>query len=337
MSSDRPLARAARWLANRCGSDVRAAEIRGYLDDSSDHGHAATLAEVGSLGLLATRVTAKRVANDLPWWVAGLPFTIYTALILAWVSEAHFPAWDFVSEGEVVWSSAARFWSRVLDVLFFVGVIAALVAGRRAVERLRRQQFLLPVGLLIAAYVSVTQTDLFIEKTPAFREGGVRSAQVNEIPFYSIGLFAGLAMVPVAFLVVDRLTDRRLPERAQSLIRVESADIDPVAITAVALPLLLPLIGFFALAGFWIAMLVSRSFSRRLKVVGALVMLGGLGALTFVGVFLVDGGDDRPAAIALLVWFGALIPIWLRMGIVAFAPLRRGQRSDSGDTLPAGG
>lgn len=207
------LGRAARWLVERAGSDARVAELRAYLADASDHGERITPAEVGSLAVLAGRHGVRRGVADLPWWFTALPAAFAMFVLLGFTYETHFPAWDFVGADEVEWTSEARAWKSVVDVLTIVGVIGSLVAARRLVDHLRSGRLVLPALWFLSLIIAFSQTDLFVERNPWWDGSrsldGLRSDHVNAIAPYSIGLFATFALFPLGFLVIDRLATRR--------------------------------------------------------------------------------------------------------------------------------
>ena len=329
MTDGRLLERVARWLAARSGSNERAAELRDHLDEAAERGHRTSIGDVGSLMALSLRATLRRAVSDLPWWIAGLPVAAFMVLLLATTYETHFAAWDFVSNDEVVWTTQARTWKTIIDVALVVSLVAALFAGRRTIEQLRHGRLLLPGALLVAMFASVTQVDLFIERTPWWRDGtvqgslsGLRPEHVNEIAPYSIGLFAAFALIPFGFLVLDRL---RRPSRTEKAARSAKAaptpaGVDPAALSAVFLPLTFPVIGVVALVGWWIAVLAAPSFSRRLKAVASALILVTTATATVWTVFIA-GPADEPSGLSILVVLGSFALVWIWIGLVALRPI----------------
>lgn len=322
------LDRSARWLARRTGSDTRAAELQSHLDEARERGETTSIGDIASLGWLAGRTALIRVLRDLPWWFAGLPVALFSLLLLALTYETHFPAWDFVGPGEVAWTRQARVWSTIVNVATVLSVITALIAGRRLVERLRRGQLFLPIGLLLVMITAASQIDLFIERSSWYRSEGptlaaLRAEHVNELQPYSLALYGTFAFIPIGFLLIDRLWSTRLNSDVAD---GEVLYSDAAAIASVFLPVLLPVIGFFALASWFVAIMASDVFSVRLKAVVVVVLVVPLVGATVWELSLAQGSDDPPTW-AVLGSIAAFVLVWLWSICVTIQSWRASQRS----------
>ena len=96
MKRDRLFGRIAEVLVSWCGDEARASELRGHLAEAEAAGRPVGIAGVGSLSMLVLR----RVARDIPWWIAGLPVALILLLWVAMGYETHFFAWDVVGQEE---------------------------------------------------------------------------------------------------------------------------------------------------------------------------------------------------------------------------------------------
>lgn len=325
MSQRRLLDRIADFLASWSGDQTRASEVRGHLADAEEAGHSVDLRMVGSLGTLVLR----RALRDIPWWVAGSPVAL---IFLAFVADnfgRHFAAWGLASQDEFPRTAATNIWILVVNGLAATMVVAGLGAGRAAIHHLRSGRIGGPLVLLTAILIAISQGNIFIERTPWWRDGSLtpKPEQINEVPFYSVFLFALVAMIPVMYLAVSALVWRRAngPRRAISR-RTHTGEsetveeIDPVAITAAGLPLLVTVGGFPLLFLALIFTWAARSFSRRLKILATSALLLPLvGALLWT-TFVSDIDDAHPA-----IFIGPMAisaAVWLRMAFLALRPLR---------------
>jgi len=307
--------RLARRLARWTGDEGRAAEIRGHLDDAEAAGHPTHLRDVASVSSLVVR----RAARDLPWWLAGLPIPVLFAGILAMTYETHFHAWDVVGTDEFARTASTVAWMRAIETAALIGVVAALVAGRRVVHQLRQGELLGPTLFATAIIVAVNQIDLFVERTAWWRDGGLQAQHVNDISPHSIALFLGFALLPVAYLVAARSsdTDRRSTEPA-----AEPNSLDSVAVIATALPLTAVFFGLPVLLMMLICVWLSRTFSRALKLaVTAAIGLPAAAAAAWV-VFVGPIDDLHPVVTAGLLL--ALATTWFRMVVATVRPHRDG-------------
>ena len=307
--------RLARRLAHWTGDEGRAAEIRGHLDDAEAAGHPTHLRDVASVSSLVVR----RAARDLPWWLAGLPIPVLFAGILAMAYETHFHAWDVVGPDEFARTSTTVAWMRVIETAALIGVLAALVAGRRVVRQLRQGELLGPAVFATAIIVAVNQIDLFVERTAWWRDGRLHAQHVNDISPHSIALFLGFALLPVAYLVAARWSDH---ERRPTSDGAEPGSLDSVAVIATALPLTADVFGLPALLMMLICVWLSPTFSRPLKLAAtAAIGVPAAAAAAWV-VFLGPIDDLHPAVVVGLLL--ALAATWFRMAVATVRPLRDG-------------
>lgn len=172
----------ARHVSRFAGDDDRVAELRDHLAQQQSHGGTVGLADVGSLGVLVGRRAATRLVVDLPWIGVAALMTLPYLLLLGHSYETHFFAWDMTS-GDRPLPASAQSWSRTIDWLTIAGLIAALIAVRRAIEHLRQGRVGGPIALVVGFVVAASQSDLFIERTPWFRDGGLRAEHADEVPF----------------------------------------------------------------------------------------------------------------------------------------------------------
>lgn len=311
------LGRLASRLAPLAGDDERAAEIRANVADLEDGATGLSVADVASIAGLAARNLARRGARDVPWWLAGSAFAFLLLLLFAMSYESHFFAWDMIERSPD--SAEARFWKRAVDVIVVIGVIAGLVAGRRAVQHVRRGRVLAPIGLFILIMSAATQSDLFVEHTPNLRDGRLREEHINEVPFYSVGLFAAFALIPVLFLLLDWLVTRRAgPRRAE--MTMTPGPIDARALIAVGLPLTMFVVPFLWAVPFLFLVWSARTFGLGDKIAATAAIGVPLAALVGWAVLVDDAIDDisTPLLVAVLAVQGA---VWARLAYLAMRPL----------------
>lgn len=308
MSGWRVLNRLADRLSAHTGSDARARELRSHLIDLDAAGHQVSVADVASIGLLGLRAAGQRAIRDLPWWIAGLPIALSSFLLLATAYETHFFAWDMVDQRpESHW---ARSWQIIVYGVAALGALGAILAGRRVVEHLRHGRVLGP-GLLITALVlAATQIDLFAERTPWRRDGRLKPTHVEEVPMYSVALIAGFALIPIVYLLADfGVTHTRRRTRS-----IDSGPLDPPAVIAVVLPLLMPMVSFLLIPPFIVLVWFAKPFSRLLKVAATAVITAPLTWMVFV--------SDIDGTAVLIPIFVVQGLVWIRMTVVALGPLR---------------
>lgn len=202
-----PKHRLAVRFAKWAGDGARAAELRGHLHDLDESSAGISTRDVGSVAALAVNHQFERAIRDLPWWLAGLPFAFLLLIAFSFAYETHFFAWDMIERTPD--TTEARIGKRVVDGLVLAGVLFGLLAGRRAVEHVRHGR-ITPVLLLFVAIIAAgSQLDLFTERTPDVRDGGLLERHINEVPYYSVGLFAAIALVPMLFVVADMMWSRQ--------------------------------------------------------------------------------------------------------------------------------
>jgi len=305
--------RLAHRLARWTGDDNRSAEVRSHLHEAEAAGHSVGLRDAASVATLV----ARRAARDLPWWLAGLPIPVLFAGIFAMTYETHFHAWDVVGRDEFVRTSSTVIWMRVIESAALVGVVAAIVAGRRVVQQLRQGSLLAPALFATTIIVAVNQIDLFVERTAWWRDGGLQAQHVNDVSPHSVALFVSFALLPVGYpraarLGEDHPTDTRRNDPPEA--------IDAVAVFATALPLTTFFFGPPALLLTLICVWLAPGFTGALKwavtgVVGAPVAAA---AAWTVVVGPID--DVHPAVIAgVMLAFAAT---WFRMLVATVRPLR---------------
>lgn len=307
----------AEWLARHAGDDARAAELHDYLAHARAHGELLSPADAGSIAVLVGRRVVSRVVLDLPWLAVAALLTLPYLLLLGHSYETHFFAWD-MANGETPVSASARSWRTIVDWLTVVGLLGAFIASRRAIEHLRRGRSVGPLLLALAWFVAASQSDLFIERTPWFRDGRLRAEHIDIVPFYSVGLYAAFVLIPLCFLMWDLVSRRRRAGRSR-IVSIERDLIDPKAVAAAGSIFLIvfqPLLAPFAMLGFlWAA----RPFSRTLKIVATVAVLAPIN--TFIGYALVTDIDDPPSVV--LGMMLVTVAVWLRVAFVALRPSER--------------
>lgn len=315
--SSKLLAKVATRIASWSGDEARAIEVKTHLAEAEAHGAAVGVLDVGSIATLVVR----RAIRDIPFWIAGLPVPLLTWFVLAWTYEGHFHAWDVVGAAEHPRSAASELWQTGIIALGVLGVASGLAAGRLAVRQLQRGNLLAPTALLLALFTAASQSDLFVEYTPWWRDGGLRAEHVNELPIRSVGLFIAFAMIPVAYLLGALFLRARQPAASLPAVAMQEANLDPVALAAAGSPLLFWAAGPFALLVTLTLICVARSFSTRLKLTAMVVILAPLGALVAWGTIVTSSNDDLNPVVVLAV-FAMLLALWTRIAVVALKPLR---------------
>ena len=314
--------RIAERLSRHTGSDSRAQELRSHLAEAETSGHPITTADVGSIALLAARSAGARAARDLPWWLAGFPvaFLLFVPPVLSY--ETHFFAWDMIEVPPA--DASARFWKRAVDVLLITSFLFGLVAGRRCIEHLRNGRVALPGLLLLSTFVAGSQVDLFVERTPWWRDGGLQESHINEVPMYSVALITMFTALPALFVLIDVFLSRRDGAKRLAAGTVNSTTIDGRAVVALVLPFLHLAVGPLWLLPFLLLVWLAPVFSRRLKVTATLIVVVPVASLIIWGLANTSTSNDPlddGIAIVLGV-FVSFLAVWLRMAFVALQPLR---------------
>ena len=316
------LLRVAELLSRYTGSDARAEELRSHVSDSEAAGHRVTAADVGSIAILAGRSVAARLARDLPWWLAGVPVALLIVIAPVLAYETHFFAWDMIERPPE--EASARFWKRAVDALLIVSFVAGLVAGRRCIEHLRHGRIVLPGMLLLATFVAASQVDLFVERTPRWRDGGLKESHINEVPMYSVALIAMFAVLPVLFVVIDVAMSRRHRPQGAHVAGEHVSHIDGRAIAAIVLPLFHLSVGPMWIVPFLLLTWITPAFSRRLKLVVTLALAVPVIGLVSWGV-MNQGSRNDPlddGMVIVLAVFASFLVAWLRMAFIALRPLK---------------
>lgn len=329
MSRSRLFDRIAQVLVSWGSDEARASELRGHLAESEAAGDPVNLAGLASLGTLV----ARRAARDIPWWIAGLPVAFLFLAFAAFNYETHFFAWDVVGPDEHPRTAATTAWISAVTALTITMVIAGLCAGRVAIQHLRSGRVIGPLALVAAILVAISQGDLFVDRTPWWRDGSLRAEHVNEVPVYSVLLFLLVTMIPLVYLLASALVWKRFKRTGEPTAQITSElevvenaevdavqELDSVALAAAILPLLVVFVGFPVLFLTLIFTWGARSFTTRLKAVVTAALLVPLLVAFFWENVIADIDDGHPAVI-----FGVLgmwVVVWLRMTFVAFGPLR---------------
>jgi len=184
------------------------AELNSHLTDAALAGDAPTAGDVLSLAALVGRRWTVVGFQNLPYLFLGLPIAFVAFLPFILVYEAHFPAWDLMED-----APSSRPLARVLRSWLVGATIAALclVAGARAVIRVRAGSYLLPATLCIVGLVMMTQSDLFTERLPWYTSSGLnlKPAHADFVSPYSLYMVVLTAMVPLGFLLIDTFGKRR--------------------------------------------------------------------------------------------------------------------------------
>lgn len=315
------LRRVAELLSRHTGSDARGDELRSFVADSEAAGHRVTAADVGSIGALVGRSVAERIARDLPWWLAGVPVALLIVIAPALAYETHFFAWDMIERPPE--EASARFWKRTVDALLVVSFVAALVAGRRCIEHLRHGRIAPPGMLLLATFMAASQVDLFVERTPWWRDGGLQESHINEVPVHSVALIAMFAVLPVLYVVIDVVMSKR-HRRQGAVVAGELTPIDGRALAALVLPFVHYIVGPMWIVPFLVLTWMTPVFGRRLKLVVTLVVAVPVIGLVSWEVMNQGGRNDAldDGMLIVLAMFVGFLVVWLRMAFIALRPVK---------------
>lgn len=314
------LAKIAMRLASWSGDDSRANEVADHLVEAEANGAPVEFLDVVSVATLV----ARRVVREIPWWIAGLPIPLAMLGLLSLTYENHFFAWDAVGADEHPRTAVSKFWQAAIVGLAASGVIAGLAAGRVAVHQLQQRMLGGPLALLAALFLAASQVDLFIERTPWWRDGRLRPEHVNEIPVYSVALFAAVAVIPVLYLLTtaflrSKRLDHRTPSAAGQNTEEQALAFDPIALAAAGLPLLVWFAGPFVLLVTLTFIWIARSFSTSLKALATIVLAAPLMAVWAWITFMSSGIDDISPPIILGV-LALWLALWLRIAVIALGP-----------------
>lgn len=184
------------------------AELSGHLADAEQAGDSPSAVDALSVTALVGRRWANVGFAFLPYILLGLPMAFLAFFPFMLVYETHFPAWDFMEDvpSTTPLAIALRSW-----VVGATVAVLCLVAGGRAVMRIRSGSYLLPAALGIAALIMMTQSELFTERLPWYSSGrlDLKPAHADFVSPYSVYMLALAVLVPLGFLVIDALLNRR--------------------------------------------------------------------------------------------------------------------------------
>ncbi len=309
-------------------AEARRQEVEGHLDDTIEAGHAVRASDTGSIAALAVRSKVERAARSFPLWLAGLPVAILVLFSYGTVYEAHFFPWDMMEDTE----STATFarWLRVLADWAWVGLLPlGLGSGYRVAQRIRDQQWIMSAAYVGGLFVLISQSSLFAERNEWYATSGLRPEAVDQVSPYSVVMFTLVLLLPTIFLVADWITHRgtTVSNEEASLSELEPPaereQIDGTAVAAVMLPLMMFVIPMLWVAPFLIVLWLSPVFSRRLKALASITSV--LPVAMFALWFWIVGdndGDGAGTVFALIAALGVQLAVWVRLAMVAFAPLR---------------
>lgn len=200
--------RVANRLAQWSGDDGRSQELVAYFDDSVASGYPIAPADIGSLVVAVGRYQGLRALRDLPLWVVGLPVALMVVLPWAIGYESHFFAWDMMEEQPI--TDSAALWRSLVDALVLAIFIESLVIGRRWVSYITRRDLRrLALSFSVLALGSL-QLGRFVDRAPWERDGRLKAEHINEVPYYSIGLYASYVVLLLGLILADLSMDRRL-------------------------------------------------------------------------------------------------------------------------------
>lgn len=198
---------AMHWVANALarwsGDDVRSQELRTYFDDAAAAGYPVGPADIGSLLIATGRYASLSALKDLPLWIAGLPIALMVAVPWLIGYESHFFAWDMNEEGPI--SSSATNWKTFVDVLLLLILLQGFAIGRLSVTRILRGNFVWPALSFLALGAVSLQLGRFVGRTPWERDGWLKAEHVDEVPLFSVGLYATYVLLLAILITVERL------------------------------------------------------------------------------------------------------------------------------------
>ena len=269
------------WLVRllpRRDRDRLGAELVGLLEETqASPTGGIRLPDAASLGWLVTRRWLTIGAESVPLLFVGVPIGVFAFGAIMSVAGSHFAPWDAFEEVGSTTPLAVTV-RAVVDRILPIALVLSLLTGARAVQYLRRGSYQLPAAMMIASLVTISQHQIFLERTEWAFKDDLSPSSVDQVSPYSV-LLLGLALaVPLGFLGIDLLLStrsRRDPLPPFALKTSGPLLLGLTAVSLVAVPFLVPAMVPFI----WMT-----NLSRRTKVlttVLTLALLAWVGAVVF--------------------------------------------------------